>query len=240
MARYNKNWGRCYISKKRLSFVNKLLIILGLVLLATFFFILYIDKRVNAILDQYINIEVERLTGNIVNRAVSEVMSNEDYRNILQEGLKDGHISYKTQSINRLTDKISLYVHDKLMNLEAGDIPDLFVVDRFRNGKFKKIDNGILCDISLGSVRNSSLFANVGPTIPIKLTFTGVVNAELDVKIKEYGINNVIVEMDVIVKVREHASMPLTSKRKDIVVKEPISIEIIKGEIPDYYNGVLN
>ena len=126
------------------------------------------------------------------------------------------------------------------MNLEAGDIPDLFVVDRFRNGKFKKMDNGILCDISLGSVRNSSLFANVGPTIPIKLTFTGVVNAELDVKIKEYGINNVIVEMDVIVKVREHASMPLTSKRKDIVVKEPISIEIIKGEIPDYYNGVLN
>lgn len=240
MARYNKNWGRCYISKKRLSFVNKLLIILGLVLLATFFFILYIDKRVNAILDQYINIEVERLTGNIVNRAVSEVMSSEDYKNILQEGLKDGHISYKTQSINRLTDKISLYVHDKLMNLEAGDIPDLFVVDRFRNGKFKKMDNGILCDISLGSVRNSSLFANVGPTIPIKLTFTGVVNAELDVKIKEYGINNVIVEMDVIVKVREHASMPLTSKRKDIVVKEPISIEIIKGEIPDYYNGVLN
>ncbi|MCI8569293.1 MAG: sporulation protein YunB [Bacilli bacterium] len=240
MARYNKNWGRCYISKKRLSFVNKLLIILGLVLLATFFFILYIDKRVNAILDQYINIEVERLTGNIVNRAVSEVMSSEDYKNILQEGLKDGHISYKTQSINKLTDKISLYVHDKLMNLEAGDIPDLFVVDRFRNGKFKKMDNGILCDISLGSVRNSSLFANVGPTIPIKLTFTGVVNAELDVKIKEYGINNVIVEMDVIVKVREHASMPLTSKRKDIVVKEPISIEIIKGEIPDYYNGVLN
>ena len=201
---------------------------------------MYIDKRVNAILDQYINIEVERLTGNIVNRAVSEVMSSEDYKNILQEGLKDGHISYKTQSINKLTDKISLYVHDKLMNLEAGDIPDLFVVDRFRNGKFKKMDNGILCDISLGSVRNSSLFANVGPTIPIKLTFTGVVNAELDVKIKEYGINNVIVEMDVIVKVREHASMPLTSKRKDIVVKEPISIEIIKGEIPDYYNGVLN
>ena len=240
MARYNKNWGRCYISKKRLSIVNKLLIILGLVLLATFFFILYIDKRVNAILDQYINIEVERLTGNIVNRAVSEVMSSEDYKNILQEGLKDGHISYKTQSINKLTDKISLYVHDKLMNLEAGDIPDLFVVDRFRNGKFKKMDNGILCDISLGSVRNSSLFANVGPTIPIKLTFTGVVNAELDVKIKEYGINNVIVEMDVIVKVREHASMPLTSKRKDIVVKEPISIEIITGEIPDYYNGVLN
>ena len=82
------------------------------------------------------------------------------------------------------------------------------------------------------------MFANIGPTIPIKLTFIGQVNTELDVKVREYGINNVIVEMDVIVSVCEQASMPLTSKKKDIIVKEPISIEIIKGEIPNYYNGL--
>ena len=70
------------------------------------------------------------------------------------------------------------------------------------------------------------------------MTFIGQVNTELDVKVREYGINNVIVEMDVIVSVCEQASMPLTSKKKDIIVKEPISIEIIKGEIPNYYNGL--
>lgn len=213
---------------------------MGLVLLAAFFLIVFIDKRVNAILDQYINIEVERLTSNIVSRAVSEVMADEDYNSFLDVGIKDGHVSYNTQNINKLTDSISLIVHNKLIDLETGDVDDLFVIDRFRDGRFKKMKSGILCDISLGSIRNSSLFANVGPTIPVKLTFIGQVMAEIDVKIKEYGINNVIVEMDVIVKVREQASMPLTSKKKDIVVKEPISIEIIKGEIPDYYNGTIS
>ncbi|MCI8461284.1 MAG: sporulation protein YunB [Bacilli bacterium] len=204
----------------------------------SFFFIVYIDKRVNDILDQYVNNEVERLTSNIVNRAVSEVMASEDYNDLLDVGIKDGHVSYNTRNINKITDSISLYVHNKLFNLEAGDVEDLFVVDRFRSGRFKSIDKGILCDISLGSIRNSSLFANIGPTIPIKLTFIGQVNTELDVKVREYGINNVIVEMDVIVSVCEQASMPLTSKKKDIIVKEPISIEIIKGEIPNYYNGL--
>ncbi len=211
---------------------------MGLVLLATFFLIVMIDKRINVILDQYINIEVERVTGNIVSRAVSEVMAKEEYKSLLVTG--DKNISYNTQGINKLIDSISLCVHNKLMDLEKGDADDIFGIERYRKSKFKKMSKGILCDISLGSIRNSSLFANVGPTIPIKLTFTGQVKAEIDIKTKEYGINNVIVEMSVIVSVREQASMPLTSKQKDIVVTEPLSIEIIKGEIPDYYNGLVS
>lgn len=211
--------------------------------MVTFFLIVFIDKRVNVILEQYINIEVERLTSNIVNRAVGEVMAEESYSSLLDfsdNEISNGHVSYKTQDINKVTDRISSYVHKKLMNLEAGDIEDVDVVDRFRGGKFKRMDGGILCDISLGSVKSSSLFANLGPRIPIKLTFIGQVNASADVKVREYGINNVIVQVDVIVKVYEQASMPLTSKRKEIVVREPMSIEIIKGEVPDYYSGSLN
>jgi hypothetical protein len=32
--------------------------------------------------------------------------------------------------------------------------------------------------------------------------------------------------------------MPITSSRKNIVVREPIAIDIIKGEIPDYFSGI--
>lgn len=209
----------------------------------SFFLIVVIDRRVNVILDQYIDIEVERLTANIVNRAVNEVMASGDYDSLLtvkNSGNEDERISYNAKSINKLTDYVSLYVYDELINLESGDLDEFHVVDRFRSGRFKNIKKGILCDISLGSIKNSSLFANIGPTIPIKLTFTGQINTELDVSTREYGINNVIVELNVIVKVQEQVTMPLTSEKKDVVVKEPISIEIIKGAIPSYYNGVIS
>lgn len=202
-----------------------------------------IDKRVNMIIDQYINMEVERLTNNIVSREVSRIMVESNHNSLLNIEKGNGvieNISYNTKEINLLTDKISKDVHKKLLNLEAGDVEESFLVDSTRGGRFKHIKDGILCDVSLGSVKGSTLFANIGPKIPIRLTFIGQVNTDVDVKVREYGINNVIIEVDVIVKVTEHASMPLTSKKKEIVVREPISIELIKGEIPDYYNGVVS
>lgn len=195
------------------------------------------------IIDQYINMEVERLTNNIVSREVSRIMVESNHNSLLNIEKGNGvieNISYNTKEINLLTDKISKDVHKKLLNLEAGDVEESFLVDSTRGGRFKHIKDGILCDVSLGSVKGSTLFANIGPKIPIRLTFIGQVNTDVDVKVREYGINNVIIEVDVIVKVTEHASMPLTSKKKEIVVREPISIELIKGKIPDYYNGVVS
>lgn len=203
--------------------------------------LLCIDKRINEILDSYVNIEIERLTTNIVNLTVNEIMSEMKYNNFLffskDAENKLENISYNTELINTFTDKVALKVYDELLNLEIGDIDGLEVADKFKKGKFKNIENGLICDVSLGSIKNSTLFANIGPTIPIKLTFIGQVSTNLDVKVREYGINNLMVEVYLIVNVKEQASMPLTSKKKEIVVRVPLSIEIIKGEIPKYYSG---
>lgn len=203
--------------------------------------LLCIDKRINEILDSYVNIEIERLTTNIVNLTVNEIMSEMKYNNFLffskDAENKLENISYNTELINTFTDKVALKVYDELLDLEIGDIDGLEVADKFKKGKFKNIENGLICDVSLGSIKNSTLFANIGPTIPIKLTFIGQVSTNLDVKVREYGINNLMVEVYLIVNVKEQASMPLTSKKKEIVVRVPLSIEIIKGEIPKYYSG---
>ena len=66
------------------------------------------------------------------------------------------------------------------------------------------------------------------------------VKTDVDVKVKEYGINNVMVEIYLIVKVREVVSMPITSDSREIVVREPISIDIVRGNIPNYYGGIIN
>ena len=97
---------------------------------------------------------------------------------------------------------------------------------------YKHIRNGIVCELSLGSIRNSLLFANIGPTIPIKLVFLSQNNVDIDFETAEYGINNIIVKMYLKVTLHEQITMPISSKRKEIVVKEPLTVHIIKGEIP--------
>jgi len=215
-----------------------------LVAITSFFLIVLIDRRINVILKQYINIEVERLTNNIVSDVVGQVIVDSKYSDYLTISRnRDGtieNISYNTHNINVLTNKVSEIVQEKLFLLEDGDLKDFYLPDKFKRGQFKHIKNGILCEISLGSIRGSTLFANVGPNVPIRLTFIGQVNTEIDLHVQEYGINNVLIEIDIIVKVRELASMPLTSEEKEIEIRQPLSIDIIKGEIPSYYNGVLS
>lgn len=208
--------------------------------ISSFFLILFIDIRMNYALKKYLDVEVERLTNNIVNQAINEKIKEENldkFLNINKEAGQINNMSYDTEEINKITNDISSYVQDKLLEIDNGKINDYFILDRYRIGKFKKMKKGIICDVSLGTIRNSVLFANVGPTIPIKLSFLGQVNTNIDVKVKEYGINNILVKTNLVVKIREQVSMPITSKRKEIVVRKPISIDIIKGEIPKYYIG---
>ena len=209
-----------------------------LVFVSSFFLVWFIDLRVNYIIKNYIDIEVERLTNNIVNKSVKEIMVKDEYSELLDMSNSSNgndNVSYNTKKINKLTNDVSSSVQNKLLEIDNGVIDDYFILDRYKVGKFKKVKRGIICDISLGNVRGSTLFANVGPTIPIKLSFLGQVNADVDIRTKEYGINNILVKTYLVVRVKEQVSMPITSRRKDIVIRQPIAIDIIKGEIPKYY-----
>ena len=206
-----------------------------LIIIITINLIIFIDKKIVIIFDSYIDEEVKRLITNIVNDSLYKIKYDNNF-----EVLKDNDIySYDTNEMNRFVDKLSMIIQEELINLEDGYISKFNISDKFKKGHYKNIKNGMLSEISIGSIRNSTLFANVGPTIPLRLTFVGSVNSKIDVSVREYGINNVIVETYAIIQVDELVTMPITSKRQVIEVKHPISIKIFNGEIPKYYNGFM-
>ena len=69
----------------------------------------------------------------------------------------------------------------------------------------------------------------------MKITFIGATDVNIDIKTKEYGINNVIVEMDAIIDVVNEISLPISTKKIKIKVREPITMDIVKGVVPNYY-----
>lgn len=184
----------------------------------------------------YINIEVERLVSNIVNKVINEEFGNIDVKNILI--IEDNSISYDTIKINIIERNINNRLQKELINIDYGLISNYFIPSRIKNGRFKNIKYGILCDVSIGSIRGSTLFSNIGPTIPIKLLFSSQINSNVDIEVNEYGINNAIVKMYLTVDIMEQVTMPISSKRKKITIRRPIKVDIIRGKIPDYYTGL--
>ena len=199
------------------------------VFIISFFFVYIIDLRINSVLLPYMNVEAERLVTNIVNRAINDEMS----------GVAMDTNFYNASMLNEIENRIDSRILAELINIDEGKIEEYFISNRVKTGRFKKIDNGILCEISIGSIRGSTLFANVGPSIPIKLLFSSGMNSDIDIDVREYGINNVIIKTYFNVEIDEQITMPISSKRKKILIKKVIFVDIIKGEIPNYYTGLI-
>ena len=205
--------------------------------LMSVFFVILIDKKSRSLVNTYIDTEAERLANNLVSEAIHDKLADYDYNllNVKYEGSKE-NITYNTSELNKLTNRIVKEIQYELDNLDEGKIKESNLLNNTRNKKFKHIKNGIICDLSIGSVRKSLLFANIGPTIPIKLIFLSQINTDIDINTKEYGINNIIVTINLKVTLQEQITMPITSKRKNIIIEQPLMINIIKGEIPYLYD----
>lgn len=87
----------------------------------------------------------------------------------------------------------------------------------------------------MGSLQKNSLFINVGPSIPIRMSFIGQVESNLNTSIREYGINYLAIEVNVHVTVEEQIIMPATSRKETLSIEAPLTVKIIQGEIPDFY-----
>lgn len=222
--------------------MNKIKILFFILISTTIisvFLLSILGKRLSPILARYVNVEAKRFASNIINTSVNDTIEEkitDDLFNLSKK--EDGKIEildYNTKKVNSILSSINTKIQKKLLNLEDGQIANMPISSGFKVEKILK--NGIVCKVPMGSLRKNSLFVNVGPSIPIKMVFIGQVESSLNTKIREYGINYLVVEINVNVVVEEQIIMPAMSKRETLNLEAPLTLKIIQGEIPNYYFG---
>lgn len=219
-----------------MSNLKKVLAITLLSILFSFFLLSILGKRLSPILERYVNIEAKRFASNVINSTVNDILSEgipDDLFELNKTNEKVQILNYNTKEVNKLLSKINRSIHQKLTNLEDGIVEEFAISSSFKMEKSSK--NAIICKVPMGSLRKNSLFVNVGPNIPIKMSFIGQVESNLNTVIKEYGINYLAIEISIHVEVEEQIIMPATSKKEKLAIDAPLTIKIIQGEIPNYY-----
>lgn len=218
--------------------------ILFSVFLSSFFFIQLLSTKINPILYNYINLEVERITSNIVDGTVNEILSDDldDDLFTITKNSDDSiaMVDYNTKKVNTLLKKISNDIQKKLIMVEDGNLSDFMVSDTFRGKNFKSVKNGVVCEVPIGSLSGNGFLSNIGPVIPIKMSFLGQVATNLKTKATNYGINNLCLEISIHVEVKEQITMPKLSKNSTIKIDAPLTIKIIQGVVPKYYGGSID
>ena len=67
------------------------------------------------------------------------------------------------------------------------------------------------------------------------MNLIGTVFSKLSVDIKDYGINNALVKVNINIESEVKILLPFVSSVKKINVDVPIIMKVIEGNVPSYY-----
>lgn len=142
-------------------------------------------------------------------------------------------LDFNNKSINTLLLKINERFHNNLQSLENEKNN---VIEK----KYYKKTNPMIYEIPMSIVYDVPVLVGIGPKIPFKLDVLGNAATTITTNIKEYGINNSLVEVILEVKINIQIILPFSSKKILTSNQIPLKSKIIQGKIPEYYGGIIN
>ena len=225
---------------------KKIYIFISLLILS-FFTALYLTslagKGLEQVIVKYATSETERIANVILNDVVNidDDYFNEDLFEISRDN--DGNIeliNFDTKVTNRLLKDINNKAMKRLSAIEKGDTTDIELSDSLKGTRLAFLDDGVVCDIPIGSLFHNGLIVNLTTSIPIRFSFIGTVSSNIVTDVKEYGFNNALIEVGIEVTIKEKITMPHSTESIPITTKVNLTTQLIQGSIPNYYNGAFS
>lgn len=169
--------------------------------------------------------------------------SNIGYDLIKDEGIenvlvinknKDNEILYVNYDLDiayKLLDVITKELENNIQELKTGNVNDTSL---YQNNEVLMLK----LPFFIGS--KNPLLVSLGPKIYVPLNFSGAILTNLKTEIKDYGLNNALVEMYVTIKINIDILYPYNKSKEEINYDVLIASSIINGRIPSFYGGVID
>mgnify|MGYP004498745125 FL=1 len=169
--------------------------------------------------------------------------SNVGYDLIKDEGIenvlvinknKDNEILYVNYDLDiayKLLDVITKELENNIQELKTGNVNDTSL---YQNNEVLMLK----LPFFIGS--KNPLLVSLGPKIYVPLNFSGAILTNLKTEIKDYGLNNALVEMYVTIKINIDILYPYNKSKEEINYDVLIASSIINGRIPSFYGGVID
>lgn len=219
----------------------KCLFTFSVLCLFLYFSFSFFNRRLMPILMEHAEAEVKKISLYIINESIDDEIVNQlDIEELFvmnKSNTTIQSVDFNTLRVNQLLQSINKKVWSNLSAVQQGKVEVLNEQDSiFKNYEKSKLKRGVIYEVPLGVIFHQSLLAGYGPKIPVKLIFSGNMNSYVKTNIKDYGINNAIIEVMIHVEVEEQILLPFTSKKIRVDTDVPLAVKIIEGNVPNYYS----
>lgn len=201
----------------------------------------YLNLKLKPIYINYAEVQTRKIAAHVISQAIqsraSEVLDVNDVLVNIPNGSKETvAMNVDAKVIRQEMAEIHELVEEHLERAESGDLEMLPQNDglNFDTEEMEK-HGGVVFFVPIGQVAGIPLLGNLGPKIPIRFHIIGDVHGDIETEIKEYGINNIYMEVNIVLTVNVQIIIPIATKESTVVQKFPIAIGIIQGVVPQIY-----
>lgn len=230
--------------KKRIKFKNSILIII-LLIISIFLALRFINLKINPVLLDYANMEARKLASIIINDAINKNFKDiniDELFIITKEENEIKAIDFNPIIVNQVLTNTTTLIQTNLKYLEQGKIELLNLnTDALIDYNTDKLRQGIIYEIPSGVIFGNSFLANIGPKIPVRFSLVGDIVSYVNTEVKDYGINNALIEVNIVLELSEQLILPFVTDKITIDTTIPVALKLIQGTVPNYYlNGLQN
>lgn len=221
--------------KIKLNKYSKLVImVITFLVVITFFNIL--NWYLNSVTPKYVDVvyaKIEKEIYSIITDKINvDLLNNQNLKDVLFiTSNEDGEIltvDYNLEKAYTVNNLINESIRTSLNELESGEL---------ESDEFISTTEGIYIELPFFIYSSNTILSSMGPLIPIKISFIGTVVTNLETRITDYGLNNVLNEIYVTVEISQLLTTPVSSE--EVVYNYDILIDatMINGRVPTYYGS---
>ena len=179
------------------------------------------------------NIVIKNVNKSVYNSVFSIVGSDELGSEELLDVISlsknnDGEVISIDYKMNIAYDVLSDCIEDLYSSITSLDM----------NSLYKSGINNVYY-IPMGLIYNNVLLDNLGFRIPCKINFISDIDIGFKTKVKDYGVNNLLIELYLVIDIKNYIMSPSTYKEFGEKYEILVASKIVLGRIPMYYNGIM-
>jgi len=212
------------------------------IVLAIIVFFYIVNMRLTPTYVQYAEVQTQKIASHVISQAISTRIANVlDVNDIIEHVPTETSdmvtTKFNTEIINRVLADTRDLVELHLQRAEAGNLDMLPLSDSIEYDPSKMEDQGgIVFFVPIGQATNIPLLGNLGPKIPIRFHVIGDVKADVEASIREFGINNAYIEVNINLQVSVQIIVPLATKMSIIEQKIPVAMGLVQSPVPQIFS----
>ena len=224
-----------FYKKKNFNKKSKISLILCCVVILDIIFFNLFSGRLGKSISYSAMIKIEELTKFYLNDTIKKYLNinTNDYIKLNLVNNNIVNVDIDNNKCNVLLNNIINDLEGNVKRIELGEITD------YHNLEMLRSNNGVVVFMPIGVATNNTLFARLGPKVPVKVSFLENVDAYVDVEVESYGINNSLIKLYINIKIEEIVELPIEKDRNNIEYKFLLASKLINGEVPDML-GTIN